>query len=85
MAVTQKTKLPLRTAEREVHTAPIDRDRLQAIYKEHHLDVKFEKESANEVNFERLFQDNLPAEAIDLRDFLKKYKEKDESKEFDIN
>lgn len=37
------------------------------------------------MNFETLFQDNLPAEAIDLRDFLRKYKEKDESKEFDIN
>jgi hypothetical protein len=26
----------------------------------------------------------LPAEAIDLRDFLKKYKEKDQTKEFNI-
>jgi hypothetical protein len=31
-----------------------------------------------------LYQDNLPAEAIDLREYLRKYKEKDQTKEFNI-
>ena len=46
--------------------------------------MKHDKVPAAGLNFEKLFQDNLPAEATDLRDFLKKYKEKDEGKEFDI-
>jgi hypothetical protein len=72
---------PTRQVERDVHTAP-DRERIQSLFKE--LEVKYDKEPANEVNYDWLFQDNLPAEAIDLREFLRKYKGEDESKEFDL-
>ena len=47
------TKQPTKIVERDA--AGLDRERLAALYKEHHLDVKYEKESANEVNFEKLF------------------------------
>ncbi len=46
--------------------------------------MKADKEPANDVNFEILFQDALPAEAIDLREYLRKYKEKDQTKEFNV-
>lgn len=38
-----------------VQEAVIDKDQLKALYKEHQLDVQCEKESANDVNFEKLF------------------------------
>ena len=55
----------------------LDREKLQAIFKEQHLDIQYDKESANTIDFKILFQENLPAEAVDLDNFLKKYKEKD--------
>ena len=33
----------------------LDKDQLTALYKKHHLDVQCEKDSANDVNFEKLF------------------------------
>lgn len=48
------------------------------------MQIDYEKVPSNDVNFEKMFQDQLPSKAIDLREFLRKYKEKDESKEFSI-
>ena len=63
----------------------MDREQKKRFYEKHHLDVQTEQRPSSEVNFEKLFQDQLPAEALDLGEFLRKYKEKDESKEFDID
>lgn len=76
-------------AVRDIQSAPADKDqwdpqRLAKLYKETNLDPLIQKEQANDVDFERLFQDHLPKDAVALCDFLRKYKEKDESREFDI-
>jgi hypothetical protein len=41
--------------------------------------VTHNKQASKDVNFEALFQEELPAEAIDLREYLRKYKEKDQT------
>ena len=57
---------------------------LKEIYKEHHLDITSNKAPSNTINFENHFQEELPAEAIDLKEYLRKYKEKDQTQEFNI-
>ena len=52
---------------------------LKEIYKEHHLDITHNKQASKDINFEAMFQEELPAEALDLKEYLRKYKEKDQT------
>ena len=59
-------------------------DQLKQIHDEFHLNVQTVKERADKVDYEKLFQEEIPGEAVDLREFYRKYKEKDQTKEFNI-
>ena len=48
------------------------------------LYVSTRQENPNQLNFEELFQENLPPEARDLDDYVKKFKDKDTSKDKEI-
>ena len=50
----------------------------------HPLEEQFDKENGNNVDFEKLFQDNLPPEAIDLQHFVAGIKDKDPNKDKDL-
>jgi hypothetical protein len=49
------------------------------------LEVLTEKESANTMDFQKLFQFNLPPEALDLKDFVDGFKDKDLGMEYNIS
>ena len=49
-----------------------------------HVDVRTERELSNEVNLEQMFQEKLPAEACEIKDFLHDLKNSKKGKEFDI-
>jgi hypothetical protein len=50
--------------------------------KDYELDVTTEKEQANTLDFQKLFQFNLPPEALDLKDFVDGFKDKDLGMEY---
>jgi len=50
--------------------------------KDYELDVTTEKEQANTMDFQKLFQFNLPPEALDLKDFVDGFKDKDLGMEY---
>ena len=57
----------------------------QDVKKEAHpLEDQFERRNGNNVDFEKEFQDNLPPEAIDLKNFVKGIKDKDPNKDKDL-
>jgi len=84
IAPSAKVKGGRAIVQQETAQQEYDAEYLEKLYKKHQLEVKADKEPANDVNFEILFQDALPAEAIDLREYLRKYKEKDQTKEFNV-
>ena len=51
---------------------------------EEYLTVQTRTDDPNKLNFEKLFQGNLPPEAKELEDFINKFKDKDTSKDKDI-
>ena len=53
------------------------RQRLEAIAKDN-LEVSVDKENANQVDFDALFQDNLPPKAIELGEYVASLKDKDD-------
>lgn len=84
MKATSSLKPQQEQIERNISTAPAGQGRSPAFFRDNGLEVQTTTESANVINFEKLFQDQLPLEAVNLGEFLRKYKEKDESQEFDI-
>jgi len=48
------------------------------------LAITLKYDNANQVDFEKLFQGNLPPEARELEDYVNKFKDKDTSKDKDI-
>ena len=53
-----------------------DKARLEQIAKDQ-IDVQVERENVNNVDFNELFTDNLPPEAIDLGEFVTQMKDRD--------
>jgi hypothetical protein len=64
--------------------AMFDQQALKELFRNHEVDIKTEKTPGHEVDLEEMFQEKLPAEAVDLREFLIDLKKNKTGKEFNL-